>query len=173
MIQKNQKFAPLGCCIANKEDKDTYTKICEFVSNNVLNPPKLVMADGDKSISGAVKDVWPSAVRINCFFHIEQCLKRDPNYLSLKKNKEEKANTEDMISDIGLIQTHAVNKENFLKLVNLFKEKWLKFYESKSDNIKAKVEGFLQYVMSLATNYTWGMFANPGHSLTNNALGKH
>ena len=131
------------------------------------------MADSDKSISGAVKEVWPSALRINCFFHIKQCYKRDSNYLSLKKNNEEKKNTEDMISDISLIQTHAVNEENFLHLMNLFKEKWLKCYESKSDNIKAKVEGFLKYVMSLATNYTWGTFANPGHSLTNNALGKH
>ena len=85
MIQKNQKFAPLGCAIANKEDKDTYKKICEFVSNNVPNQQKLVMADSDKSISGAVKEVWPLALRINCFFHIKQCYKRDPNYLSFYK----------------------------------------------------------------------------------------
>ena len=162
----------MGIAVSNKEDNYTFKQIFKFIQDNVGSQPSHLMADAASQITAAAKDVWPDIIRLTCYFHIKQMFGRNSSFISLKKIKSEKQNAQKMIAEVGDIQTYATTNANFLKLIELWKEKWIENCSNKSEDVKAKYNLFIKYVKECSEKYVFGMYSNPKHCLTNNSLGK-
>ena len=76
-----------------------------------------------------------------------------------------------MLSDFSEIQTNAITSVNFKSIVSSWKEKWQEKVINKDEEIKVKYINFIEYVDSVVDKYEFGMYKNPLHALTHNALG--
>ena len=158
-------------CVSNKEDILAYQFVFEYIAENARIPPSHLMADAVQSITTAARNIFPEIIRLTCFFHIKQIFRRNTSFSSLKKIKAEKENAELMLSDLSEIQTVAITSVNFKSIVSLRKEKWQQKIINKDEGIKAKYTDFMEYVDTVVDKYEFGMYQNPLHALTNNALG--
>ena len=76
-----------------------------------------------------------------------------------------------LMDDIRVLQTSAVDEESFLALYNLLKQKWLKQHIFFDPELKIKVNEFIEYFTKTWVNSderNWYQAANPQHLTTNN-----
>ncbi len=168
MLLKNSSFQPVGEMVSSHETTDDVKYLLKAIKDTSKKDPKYVMADGAQTISRAVLEVFPDSIRLMCWFHVAQNLKKQG--AALKKNKDEPDLWSELWFDISILQKLSLNDESKKKLFGLLKVKWFEYTEDK--NLKNKIQNFF---ISLATwmeghARRWCEYENPGGSSTNNGL---
>lgn len=69
----NSRFHSTFIGICKTESSRAYEEFFRLIASNSdeeIYQPEVQMADSDRSITAAMKNVWPLAQRANCFFHM-------------------------------------------------------------------------------------------------------
>ena len=92
LIKKNINI----CCFSliPNEKEITYIKLFEILKNNYKFNPIIFTLDFSKSISNALKNVYPDCIQIKCFFHYIQAIVRKLKKLGLYKKENYIKNNE-------------------------------------------------------------------------------
>ena len=125
MLLKNSSFQPVGEMVSSHETTDDVKYLLKAIKDTSKKDPKYVMADGAQTISRAVLEVFPDSIRLMCWFHVAQNLKKQG--AALKKNKEDPDLWAELWFDISILQKLSLNDESKEKLFGLLKAKWFEY----------------------------------------------
>jgi hypothetical protein len=104
-IDCNSSFHPTFLALSSHEDAVCFKKFFEIIEQSIGSRPTHVLADGAYSITNAVTDVFPAAVRLMCWAHVVKNIDQKLKSLGAEVKKQ-------IRSDIELLQ-YAVNEEQF------------------------------------------------------------
>ena len=76
ILLKNSSFQPVGEMVSSNETAEDVKYLLQAIKDSSKKDPKYVMADGAQSISKAVSEVFPDSIRLMCWFHVAQNLKK-------------------------------------------------------------------------------------------------
>lgn len=126
----HRKFYPVCIGVVREESTAEYGYIFSQLKTAVEDAlaeagnagewtPSAVMADGAASITAAAKKVFPSALRLQCFFHFKQNMQRHLKLIL----KDDKLTASKIESDLQLLG-NARSESQFKFWILLFKRKW-------------------------------------------------
>lgn len=104
-IDSNSSFHPTFLALASHEDTVCFAKFFEIIAEQVGRHPTHVLADGAYAITNAVTAVFPDAIRLMCWFHVTQNVKKKLNHLRANDKKQ-------ILDEIQKLQ-FAMNEDQF------------------------------------------------------------
>ena len=118
----NKSFFPCMICVVSTETKEDYAFVMQSMKDGArlyhdldFNP-EVVVADMAKSISAAVSEVFPDAVRRTCWFHLKKAVEQ-------RARKETGGMCEVVLKDISDLQL-SPSPDQFYHAATLMMEKW-------------------------------------------------
>ena len=138
---KEGKFNGIGAVLSNREDKEAFDFLFDFVKQTAEPVPISVMADADKAITSSLRDKLPQCKRLTCFFHV---MKNVRQRLSRVKAIDKSVYNQ-LMDDIRVLQSSSVDEKSFLILYGMFKKKWMTEHVFYDPELKIMVSEFLDY----------------------------
>lgn len=129
ILLKNSSFQPVGEMVSSHETTDDVKYLLQAIKDASKKDPKYVMADGAQSISKVVSEVFPTSIRLMCWFHVAQNIKKQGS--SLKRHKDEPELWPELWGDICRLQKLSLDAESKEKLFELLKDKWFDYTDDK------------------------------------------
>ena len=111
-----KRFHPLIVAVSSNEDTESYSRLLTVASSEGL-VPTVMISDGAKSITKAIKAVFPDCQRAMCWFHLSKIIKDQWRGLGRPKLYHRVKN------DISYLQ-RSRNLKEFKKAGDLFVAKW-------------------------------------------------
>ena len=128
--------------ISSKEDKFTYDYLLQFIKDEAKTAPLAVMADGSKAISSSCSEKLPDSKRLMCWYHA--CKNIREKLVGVKNLDVAVSNN--ILSDINVLQYGAPDEESFHILFALLTRKWTEEKVYMTDILKDKVADFFLYL---------------------------
>ena len=130
---KEGKFNGIGAVLSNRQDKEAFVFLFDFVKDTAEPSPIAVMDNADTS---SVRDKLPQAKRLTCYFHV---IKNVRQRLS-KVRSTDQAVYNKIFEDFMTLQASAIDEESFTILYSMFVNKWLREHIFYDPELKQMVE---------------------------------
>ena len=141
-FQTGKKFVGIGALISSNEDKLTYDFLLQFIKDEAKTVPLAVMADGSKAISSSCSEKLPDSKRLMCWYHV--CKNIREKLVGVKNLDVAVSNN--IFSDINVLQYGAPDEESFNILFALLTRKWTEEKVYTTDILKDRVADFFLYM---------------------------
>ena len=172
VLTANGHFVPIGVCLTNREDTETFEFLFKWIKESATNAPYALMSDADMASRNAAVNIFgDKLVLLMCYYHQKKAVKRK---LQFVKEKDETV-FQSIMNDIHMIHLFALDKESFNIIFALFTRKYSEEWEYHNDYLKMDVRAralpYLssQWGVNKMTNL-WFQGCNPQGPMTNNAL---
>ncbi|CAF1088170.1 unnamed protein product [Brachionus calyciflorus] len=142
LVDKNKTFHPTCLAITTSENKQDYSFVIQSVNNKIKEifdkdyVINYFLADAADSITLAIENIYPNAIRLSCWAHVERAVAARLSHVD---------EGEKILRDIYNIQL-SYSPRNFEFNIQLFFDKWgLKNNNDLVDTDDSQVTKFLKY----------------------------
>ena len=96
----NGHFVPIGVCLTNREDTETFEFLFKWIKESATNAPYALMSDADMASRNAAVNIFgDKLVLLMCYYHQKKAVKRK---LQFVKEKDETVSTKlDLVCENG------------------------------------------------------------------------
>ena len=106
-VTANGHFVPIGVCLTNREDTETFEFLFKWIKESATNAPYALMSDADMASRNAAVNIFgDKLVLLMCYYHQKKAVKRK---LQFVKEKDETV-FQSIMNDIHMIHLFALDK---------------------------------------------------------------
>ena len=142
-VQQTGEYIPILCVIQNKEDKQAFDFVIDFIKQRRRVPPVAVMGDASKAFSASVTEKLPESIRVVCWYHMIRAVRTRLTEI----RKTNSTVYQELMNDLYCVHFNALDNEMFCFVMALFSRKWVEEYKFFDDDLKYDVRKAVKYIM--------------------------
>ena len=152
--------------MASNEDAETWSTIFRYIKD-LGNTPKILLADGATAITKAIEQTYGGETTRNmCYPHVYRNV--TPQLKGISSYKKEVSN--EILSDIEMMQWSAMNIDSFFHIYELLEEKYKNKFDQGLNSAIAKFFEYMRKVWIESKENRWFEGAHPWNVCNNQGV---
>ena len=142
-LQQTKHFIPFLCVLQNREDKEAFDVVLNYIKDKRQVPPVAILGDASKAFSASIKEQLPDTIRLTCWFHMIKAVRIRAQVV--RANNGTVYN--DIYEDLKSVHFHVYDSVMFNLVMGLFLRKYSEEYTFYDDDLKHETLKLIRYIM--------------------------